>query len=273
MNVIEPAKRYSKVSCSYGCDDSFIVMEDDKADYFCTNPECPSVYGGVVEKLIFAFSPKSFSEEMKDIILDVIPSWDHEFDKHQNILTSFIKAIKEERFDFVAKTLHQTEMIRETLNNIYKKELTLTQLVDICSIYAFGETLSKELEKQIVGDPNEFLKNKPILIVNECNNSRARESWKNRHSIICQMIDCFKIKIEKKDNMSKGKVCITGKSPSGITKKEFDSIIESKGYEQVDSVTKETDILICNKPNSSKDKKARSLGKIVLTEEEFINNY
>lgn len=66
------------------------------------------------------------------------------------------------------------------------------------------------------------------------------------------------------------KVCITGKLESGLTKSEFyekysDLVVES-------SVT-DCEVLICNKPGSSKAKKAESLGKIIVSESRFIEDY
>ena len=72
------------------------------------------------------------------------------------------------------------------------------------------------------------------------------------------------------DHTSKIKICITGKLESGLTKSEFyqkysDKVIESN--------VNDCDFLICNKAGSSKARKAESLGKSIISENDFINKY
>jgi DNA ligase (NAD+) len=69
---------------------------------------------------------------------------------------------------------------------------------------------------------------------------------------------------------SKGKVCMTGSGPKG--RKDLIKDIEEKGYEFIDSINKETNILLCDDINgsSSKIKKAKSLGIKILTYNEFF---
>lgn len=71
---------------------------------------------------------------------------------------------------------------------------------------------------------------------------------------------------------SLGKVCMTGSGPK--SRKELIKLIEEKGYEFVDSVNKETNILLCEDPsgNSSKLEKARKLGVTLMNYDEFFNS-
>lgn len=68
----------------------------------------------------------------------------------------------------------------------------------------------------------------------------------------------------------KGLVCMTGKGPKG--RKEIIADIENMGYEFSSSVTKETDILLCDdvKGKSSKIKKALQYGVELVTYSEFF---
>jgi len=77
--------------------------------------------------------------------------------------------------------------------------------------------------------------------------------------------------IQQRSNMmNKEFVCMTGTGP--LTRKELIKIIESKGYTFVDSVTKDTNILICEDVNgtSSKLVKARKNGIKLVSYEEFF---
>lgn len=73
------------------------------------------------------------------------------------------------------------------------------------------------------------------------------------------------------EKKSLGQVCMTGKGPSG--RKELQRIIEARGYEFSSSLTKSTNILLCEDPegNSSKLQKARKLGTRLMAYEEFLN--
>lgn len=68
----------------------------------------------------------------------------------------------------------------------------------------------------------------------------------------------------------KGKVCMTGKGP--WSRKEIQSRIEEMGYEFSSSLTKDTDILLCEdtEGTSSKLKKAKSQGTELRTYTEFF---
>lgn len=68
--------------------------------------------------------------------------------------------------------------------------------------------------------------------------------------------------------------CITGKL-NNYKRDELKSLIQSMGGKVTDSVSKNTNFLITNTPDSgsSKNKKAKELGISILTEDEMIKNY
>ena len=69
---------------------------------------------------------------------------------------------------------------------------------------------------------------------------------------------------------AKGKVCMTGAGPK--TRKELIKNIEDKGYEFVDHVSSDTDILICEDINGSSGKlqKAKKQGTKLISYDEFF---
>lgn len=72
------------------------------------------------------------------------------------------------------------------------------------------------------------------------------------------------------DKHSKGKVCMTGEGHKG--RKDLIKELESMGYEFINGITKETNILITNdiNGNSSKLQKAKKLGTKIMSYEEFF---
>lgn len=70
---------------------------------------------------------------------------------------------------------------------------------------------------------------------------------------------------------SAGKVCISGKLPSGKKKADYQGPLEERGFELVDKVTKETSYLVLADPGSAsaKAQKAAKLGVAVISEEQL----
>ena len=98
-------------------------------------------------------------------------------------------------------------------------------------------------------------------------------SWKKSEDNMTFLNNLLEV-VEMKDvefSGSKGQVCMTGKGPLG--RKELQKIIEERGYEFSSSVTKSTSILLCEDPegSSSKVKKAREKGILLLSYEDFLD--
>jgi DNA ligase (NAD+) len=77
-------------------------------------------------------------------------------------------------------------------------------------------------------------------------------------------------KIETSSGRMKS-VCITGKMPSGKKKSEYKAPLFSVGYQLVDKVSKDLDLLVLADPNSQsrKAQKARKMGVVLISEEEL----
>lgn len=280
--VIKEADEVWVPSCSYGCDDSFVKM--DGANFFCTNPECGCVYDAATEKLLRHFASKGFSDDMVDICM-------HYLKINFKLIAAMLKIDSENSFKdllYVIRngmtniitdgnnTDHQRKLIKETFDVLFERKMSIYDMVSVCSIDGFGSRLSKEYEKtlkiQCQNNNNGMMDIRQYLTIEECNNSRARESWAERFHLLTIVMEVFKIVLPEPETDSKGTVCITG-GLSSCTKKEFNEVIESKGYTQTTSVTKDLTILICNNAGSSKAKKAEKYGVNIITENEFINNY
>lgn len=77
--------------------------------------------------------------------------------------------------------------------------------------------------------------------------------------------------INKVNKENKGNISMTGKGPLG--RKELIKIIEEKGYNFIDSISKDINTLICDNihSNSSKLIKAKKLNIVLKTYDEFFN--
>ncbi|MDA3901329.1 MAG: hypothetical protein PF637_12520 [Spirochaetes bacterium] len=79
--------------------------------------------------------------------------------------------------------------------------------------------------------------------------------------------------IEDEENvLNRKKVCMTGKGP--LPRKELITRIENMGYEFSDTITAQTDILLCEDPqgSSSKLKKAEKNGTTLISYEDFFQD-
>lgn len=106
-------------------------------------------------------------------------------------------------------------------------------------------------------------------------NCLARESFEAHHNIIYEFYNWFHefLKDSESQISPSQKVCVTGKLKFG-TRDEFAVLLQSHGVIVTEKLDKNT-ILITNDKdtNSSKMKKAKSLGIEVLSEEEATNRF
>lgn len=100
--------------------------------------------------------------------------------------------------------------------------------------------------------------------------------WKNdpnNMALFNELRETLSILDEAPPGESAGTVCMTGTGPAG--RKELTEILERRGFIFSDSVSKETDILICEDPqaNSSKLQKARKLDIQITSYRDFFPEF
>jgi len=274
---VEPMK-WMGMSCSYGCSTDYI--EQNGANIYCTNPECPSLIESVIKRFIFRFAPKHFTEKMYEILREFYLNYSQKVKKLDlNIFLDLNTRIQghylePEPFLFQEATSYQKEMCNIVVGILQNIKLSLSDIVHICAVEGFGETFANEIESNITNEfvifENAFPEDLPTFWAN----SRARANWKKRYPIICQIMEYFDYKIPEKEivtNESKGEVCITG--TLSVKKKEFAKIIEDKGFTYSKDYNKNLEYLVMADPskNSSKQKKAEKHGIKVISEQEFMS--
>lgn len=134
------------------------------------------------------------------------------------------------------------------------REMTSTQFIARLGIPLVGEKAVKKLELKSMNDFWNFDDDTYAIGKNLIDFKNENEDF------IRELEKVITIK-NKADKKSGGlKVCMTGTGPKG--RKELKTELEKMGYEVVDSVDKETNILICEDVNASSGKlaKARKLG-------------
>ncbi len=145
------------------------------------------------------------------------------------------------------------------------KSMTIVEFLGRLSIDLIGERAIEKLGIESVEDFWNF--NDSTYVIGQ-NLIAYRNENKD---MIEQLLKVLNVtNIIKKESTNMQKVCMTGTGPR--SRKELIKEIEAKGYEFVDSVTKDVSILICEniEGTSSKLVKARKNGTKLISYEEFF---
>lgn len=157
--------------------------------------------------------------------------------------------------------------VNNLLEQIEKsKNVSIINFLDRLGIEDVGKKSLKKLNIKTIQNFIDF--NDPTYVIGQ----RIIE-WKNNEDnirLFNNLISILNTK-EEKINMNGKKVCMTGKGHKG--RKELIKDIEEKGDEFVSSITKDTNILICEdvNGNSSKLEKARKLGIILINYQDYFS--
>jgi NAD-dependent DNA ligase len=262
LETIEESDEGLSAKCSFGCSQTYIVV--DGAHAFCTNPNCPARKKEMFERLIKLYGGKGFSEEMVDLSRKVFGSYNGLVDAIENYT---LEDCSKKMFA-ISMTSHQSKMIKSSIEKLFKKKCKLENIINICIVDGFGETMCRKITEKYQDKTFEKLletgENIPYGIVN---NQRAVDSWKLHYNDIERLLKLFKIDYEAASGLPR--VCISGKLDYG-TKRDFDLIILKRGYQRSDTTTG-IDILISNESDTSKVRDCRKKGIQIMTEKEFLN--
>lgn len=184
---------------------------------------------------------------------------------NENIVTSIHNLYSLKKIGLENLAGFGDKKINNLLEQIEKsKTVSVVQFLNRLGIPSVGEKAIKKLGINSMEDFWNF-KNDGSAIGN--NLTMYRDSNKQ---YIDDLIVYLSIQDIKSNSDSLGNVCMTGSGPKG--RKELIKDIEALGYSFVDSITKDTNILLCDDLNSgsSKIKKAQKLGVQVILYQEFF---
>jgi DNA ligase (NAD+) len=179
-----------------------------------------------------------------------------------------IKSIKDlyslKKQDLIGIEGFGDKKIDNLLNQLHsKKEMNIAQFVDRIGVNGVGEKAVNKLGIKNIDDLLNFQGGDYVIAQN------LKEFLDENIDMINELLEIVVIKnVNKK--VGANKVCMTGAGFKG--RKELILDIESKGDEFIDSVSKETNILLTDDINSSSSKisKARKLGIKILTYNEYF---
>lgn len=161
--------------------------------------------------------------------------------------------------------------IKNIIEQVEKsKTCTISEFIDRLGIEQVGKKAVKKMKINTLDDFWKFNNTEYVI------GQKFIEYRDNNINLLKQLIKVLNIIEEKNILNNKGekmeKVVMTGKGPD--TRKNLVKQIENKGYEFQDSITKETNILLCEDPQSSSSKlqKARKLNILVMSYDEFFKD-
>ena len=255
------------------CCNEPIVRKESEADYFCVNPNCEEkIINGLIH---FASKPAYDIDTLGDKMVNMlynagfIKTIDDIFTLHnhkeelmnlermgQKSVEKLLNAIEESKNNDLEKLIfglgirHCGSKVSKILADEF---LSLERLMDVSvdeirQIDAIGEVIASEIVKWFSDDNNRNI----VLRLKEL-------GLKTEH-----------VKEEVKESYFTGKKVVLTGSLANFERSEAKKIIESLGGKTIDSVSKNTNIVLAGEKAGSKLDKAKALGIQIMTEEEFM---
>lgn len=252
---------------------------------YCTNPMCaakqikkfvhftkrdcmniPGISEATIEKLVGMGYIKEFSDfyhlnQFQDSIVKMEGFGEKSYQK-------LLRAIEKSR-----NTKFERLMLSLGIPNVGKgTSKRISKLLD-GSIEAFCKRLESRESFEDAEDVGQIINDSIYEWYDEQQRQKA-EKGTNEFLNLLSEIDLIKVADNHNRNVLEGKTfVITGVLHKHVNRKELEKEIESYGGEIFGSVSKKTTHLINNdaKSESSKNKKAISLGVSIITEDEFLN--
>ena len=147
------------------------------------------------------------------------------------------------------------------------------RILSSLNINGIGDTLSKELlSNRKLSDLRtmDLLDLEKLPMIGQIRAHDLYLGLDDNSQLLDTLYEILQVKTTTPKNLTKGKVCFTGKMPN--ERSYYENLAESKGYTPTNSVTSDLKYLICQDITSTKGKmnKARSLGVQIIPLTDFL---
>lgn len=260
-----------------------VVSDTGVENLMCVNEEC----GGKLLNSIEHFCGKS-GVDMKGISTSTLSflideGWVKEF---ADLYTLAFTVDKEEWINSAGWGESSVDAVLEAIDK--SRYCTFAQFLSAIGIPQIGSALAKTIAKQtgdydtfrkMVEDKNSNLSSIDGIAVNK--ESSIREfDYSKADAVYAYLKDTMKKSENIKENLLTKtlegiNIVITGSVNLFKNREEFIEAVEKAGGKVQSSVSGKTNILVNNDINSTtgKNKKAKELGILIMTEEEFVEHY
>lgn len=257
FDIIDKMKK--EIEIPKNCPSCCFELEQINSQLFCRNLDCPAQSTKKVE----AFAKKMRIKGLGPANIKKM-EFIHPIDLYQTDLDQFIEILGEK----IGNKIYQE------IDN--SKNTTFAKFLAALSIPLIGETASKKLATVA----NSFLdfmdvENFPIGTVATDNLLDWWEKNDDEVGVLESYFTFSKLLFDpNKPPDSLGKVCITGKLKDFSNRTKAKEILEDHGYTVTSTISSKTNYLVCEEDKqSSKSKKAESLGIPIVTIENLIGKY
>ena len=260
-----------------------LKMDNDSEFLFCLNDECPAKQKGAFTHFVSrdAMNIMGLSEETLGKLMEagVVASYADILDlpAKRDEVVDVVEGIRDKSFANIAaavETARETEAQR-FLYALGIREIGRSVSRDICRAYA--NDLEAIIADAAAGNSGKFEEIEGIGQVMAC--ELCRYMGKNEKMVRdllarVTITDAGVVEqVAQNDFVNGATFVITGDVHVFANRNEFKAFVEANGGKVSGSVSKKTDFLVTNTPDSgtSKNKKAQELGIAIITEDEFCD--
>jgi DNA ligase (NAD+) len=231
----------------------------------CKNPDC---FNANIQDVLVWFNKLAPTEGLGNTL--ICKFLGDMFGKSASIEKIYIYG----KIDETSESIQYNKFV-QAYNTLFDGKFLLSDAIEALNIPGFGTVTANKLSKHSA-EIKKFLSSSEL-----CDISWAKDIGNANYDILIEHCDKLRRLSFIKDNIiweettSKEEiaVCITGKL--SVKRSEFESELKAAGFTPVSSVTKKTQYLITDNPNSgsSKNTAAKKFGTVVMSEQEFRNKF
>jgi DNA ligase (NAD+) len=254
-NVSKDNKRTTNPITLKSCPSCKTTLIEKGVHLKCTNPNCPEMN---IQKILYWIKSSEIEQIGEETVRKLY---------YQKVLNSIADLYTLEPSTLLKIEGFAEKKVRSILSEVEKsKEMSSINFISKLGIPLVQKKAVQKLNIKSITDFEEF--NDPTYTI-----GRNIIEWKSETenmAFFSELLNVINIKDEFVKPKSK-KACMTGKGP--LSRKELIMRLDKMGYEFVNSITQDTDLLITDdsSKNSTKFKKAKQMNIEIVTYDDFFN--
>ncbi len=242
------------------------MLSNDYTWLRCFNPDCIGYLGRKVEKFLKALDVMHAGPAICEKLVDL------------HVIQSLPEILKVTETELLKKELGPkiTSRLVEEIKDMLSRKHSEYKVLGNIGIYNVGEETAKDILEKI-GSIDELINMSKSILLEKMQNifpgiaATVCDSFQDKVSVLKELKE-YGLQWESEKNTEKTMTVVITGTLEGMSRKQFQQILESNGVKMASAVSKNTDYLITNEiSNSSKCKKAKALGVPIVNQHEFLD--